>query len=82
MVPGTGDLLWYGRPGPLVGRTFYGKIRHCQGGLSDDRMIITIIRVLVKEFLYKGMMGWKPVFKCLFVRCVWVPTATSCNDRP
>jgi hypothetical protein len=33
--PTTCDLLWYGKPGPLVGRTSYGDICLCQEGLTQ-----------------------------------------------
>jgi hypothetical protein len=57
-VPGTGDLLWYGRPRRLVGQTFYGDTHLCQGGgLPDARVIMMIMCVLVKELLCQGMKG-------------------------
>jgi hypothetical protein len=52
------------------------------GGLSDATMIMMIMCVLVEELLHQGMTGWIPVLNCLFIRCAWVPVATSCQARP
>jgi hypothetical protein len=46
--------------------------------LSDVRVIMTIMCVLVVEFLYKTVMGHVPILEWLFARHTWVPMGRSC----
>jgi hypothetical protein len=44
--------------------------------LSNIRVIMTIMRVLMEEWLCQAVMGWIPALECLFVRRAWVPVVT------
>jgi hypothetical protein len=46
--------------------------------LSDIRVIMMIMCVLVVEFLCKAVMGHVPILEWLFARCTWVPMGRSC----
>jgi hypothetical protein len=49
--------------------------------LSDVRVIMAIMRVLVEESLSQVVMGWISVLKCLFVRHPWVLVVMSFHVR-
>jgi hypothetical protein len=40
------------------------------------------MRVLMEELLCQGVTGWILVLECMFVRCTWVPVATSYHAMP
>jgi hypothetical protein len=67
-VPEFGDLLWYGRFGPLVGCAYQGDSTPVSGGPPAIVVTMMLIRVLVEEFKCQGLMGQKPVLECLSVR--------------
>jgi hypothetical protein len=69
-------------PGPWWVKPSMGKPASVRSGLSDATLIMMIMRVLVEELLCQGMTGCYPVLEFLFVRCVWVPAATSYHARP
>jgi hypothetical protein len=49
--------------------------------LSDVRVIMVIMHVLVEESLSQVVMGWISVLKCLFVRHPWALVVTSFHVR-
>jgi hypothetical protein len=63
-VSETDDLLWCGRLGSLMGRTFHRETCPCRVS-PDVRAIMMILRVHVVEFLCQVVMGRTPVLKCL-----------------
>jgi hypothetical protein len=71
-------------PGPWLAEPFMGTIASVRrrGDLPDVRVIMMIMRVLVEVLLCEWMTGWNPLLECLFVRCTWVPVATSYQARP
>jgi hypothetical protein len=68
--------------GPRWTEPIKGESAPIRGGSPTPIMIMTIMHVLVKEFLCQGLMGWRPILECFSVRCAWVPMATSRHARP
>jgi hypothetical protein len=81
-VPGSSDLLRYGRLRSLGDEPTKGESAHVKGGSPATIVITMIMRALVEEFLCQGLIGWRPVLKCLSARCAWVPVPTSRHARP
>jgi hypothetical protein len=50
-----------------------------RANLSNVRVIMVIMRVLVEELLCQAVMGHVLGLKCLFVMCTWVHVVTSCH---
>jgi hypothetical protein len=48
-----------------------------RANLSDVRVIMAIMRVLVEELLFQATMGWILVLECLFLKCAWVLVVMS-----
>jgi hypothetical protein len=76
--PGWAICLGVDRSGPRWTGSLMKKPAFTRASLSDVRVIILIIRVLVEELLCQSVIGWILVLECLFVRCAWAPAVTSC----
>jgi hypothetical protein len=48
-----------------------GKSTPIEGTLSDVRVIMTIMRVLIVKSLCQVVMGWIPVLECLLPGVCW-----------
>jgi hypothetical protein len=60
---------------------FYGEAAFTKANLSDVRVIMEIMHVLMEESLSQAVLERISVCECLFVKCVWVPTVTSFHAR-
>jgi hypothetical protein len=49
----------------MVDHFSYGEAAFIRMNLSDVRMITVIMRILVKELLYRAVTGWILVLECL-----------------
>jgi hypothetical protein len=67
------------RSGPWWTESHIEKLAFTGAHLSNVRVIMVIMRVLVDESLCQAVMGHITVLECLFVKCAWVPVARSCH---
>jgi hypothetical protein len=65
--PGWAICLGVDRPGPWWTGSLVKKAIFTRANLSDVRVIITIMHVLVEELLCQAVMGWIPILKCLLL---------------
>jgi hypothetical protein len=49
--------------------------------LSDIRVIMAIMLVLMEESLSQVVMGWISELECSFIRCAWAHAVTSFYAR-
>jgi hypothetical protein len=68
--------------GPRWAEPIKGESAPIRGGSPAAIVTMMIMCVLVEEFLFEGLMGQNLVLESLFVRCTWMPAATSCHVRP
>jgi hypothetical protein len=64
-APGKGDLFWCWPSGSLVNQIFCGEPHFYRASLSDVRVIMTFMCVLMVELLCQAGMGWISALECM-----------------